>query len=157
MGRKVGGIAWFKKILDDGNSLDLLLFSSSEAKVKEDKQENQNQVSSGFNGSLPLKYIFLLAWSREWKSHEGHWGGKQGRGLQAIRTIIFTLMMNSQDQKKENSKKPLLLHKSKTKIDELATTNTDLAIRQRNGSQMFTAVQKYQQQGKQPPPPPLLP
>lgn len=46
MGRKVGGIAWFKKILDDGNSLDLLLFSSSEAKVKEDKQENQNQVSS---------------------------------------------------------------------------------------------------------------
>lgn len=77
--------------------------------------------------------------------------------MQAIRTIIFTLMMNSQDQKKENSKKPLLLHKSKTKIDELATTNTDLAIRQRNGSQMFTAVQKYQQQGKQPPPPPLLP
>lgn len=42
----MGGIAWFKKILDDGNSLDLLLFSSSEAKVKEDKQENQNQVSS---------------------------------------------------------------------------------------------------------------
>lgn len=66
--------------------------------VKEDKQENQNQVSSGLDGSLPLKDIFLFARSREWKIHKGHWGGKQGRGLLDIRTIIFTLVMNSQDQ-----------------------------------------------------------
>lgn len=63
-----------------------------------------------------------------------------------IRSIISTLVRIG---KKENSKKSLLLCKSKTKKDELATANTDLAMRQRNGLQMFTAVQKYQGSSKE--------
>lgn len=56
--------------------------------------------------------------------------GKQGRNLIAIRAIISTFMMNSQTQEKGKwYETPIVVQEQGSKMDELATANTNPAIR----------------------------
>lgn len=79
--------AWFKNILDDGNSLDLvaaffivifLLWGKNGRRNQ--MGENQNQVSLGVDSYLPLGYFCVCMVKR---MKESHWASRReaGKGL----------------------------------------------------------------------------
>lgn len=119
--------------------------------MEEEKGDNQNQVSLGVDSYLPLGHFCVCVVKRMKKSH---WAsrGKQGRDLIAIRAIISTFVMNSQGQEKGKwYETPIVVQEQGSKIDELATANTDPAIRQIKWYASVHSCSKisWQQQEKQ--------
>jgi len=131
------GIAWFKNILDDGNPLDLvavffivnILLPGKDGRRK-GRESKSSELRSG--QLLAAGTFFCLHGQENERITLRIEEKKQGRDFIAIRAIISTFVMNSQGQEKgKQYETPIVVQEQGSKIDELATANTDPAIRQR--------------------------
>lgn len=121
-----------------------LQFSSSEARMEEEKGRNQCEVCLGADSSLPLGHFCVCVVKRMKESHWSTRRGSRGGTWYPLGPLFPPSWWIVKLRKWENSMKPPLFCKSRgarwTSWQQLTLT---LPADSEIGAQVFTAVQKY--------------